>query len=300
MTTPEQVAAAINTFEVARKVLGHAALVPASEVDRAFDLHRGGGTVRTGLIRYAIALVAAQEATSDDDSTAVIPSVDVARLRVSHQTCTGRTGLGVADGHLSGTRSEPFAPEAPRDIALWLVIPQWGMVGDRLFQHSNVFGQDGKDVAGRARPRAGHGDDIAVYAKPGYVQARDGSVLAGLRVLEGLAVLLKHGVTMERACAMAQERGVRADPEQVYGELESRRLGLWLLDRPWVQDAWRTLKGADVRAEIPEDFRAAKAAIRGVADLRGGPMPIRLGPPPRTVPLVDEELADWERELNRS
>jgi len=274
--TPAQTAAAINALETARRILGHVAGIPATAVDRMFDLHRGygHGNTRTGLIRYALALVAAQEAASDENlPTPVIPAVDVANLTVSHRTCTGRTGFGVAGGRLSGTRSEPLDPDSPRDIALWLLIPQWGMAGDGIFEHSNVFGQDPKALRGLPR-------------------ANDGSKLDQLRVLEGIALLVTRGVSLEDACGLARHRGIQADQEAVRAELDSRRLGLWLQDRPWCQDAWRVLVGTDT--DIPEDVRAAKAAMRAATNNGRRTRDILSVPGTLSVP---EGTPGWEREL---
>jgi hypothetical protein len=274
---------AINVFEIVRRVLGHLAVIPEEDVNRMFDVQRGGGgkkTVRTGLIRYALALVAAQEKYSGENlPDPIIPVVDVANLRVSHMTCTGRTEFGVESGRVSMTRSEPLDADSPRDISLWLLTDASSMASDRLFEHANVFGQDGK-----ARGES----------------AVDGSKLDQLRVLEGIAVLVEHGVTVKDACAMACKRGIKADPEKVLVEMEYRRLGLWLQDRPWCQDAWRVLNDTDQScrygdADIPEDVKAAKAAMRLAVNSGLRTRNILMAPAP--TPAAHPPVADWEREL---
>lgn len=285
-----QTAAAINVMETARRILGHAVGVPSRDVDRMFDVSRCGGgprTARTGMIRYALRLVELQaEMTDERLPLPVIPCVDVANLRVSHTTCTGRTGIGVADGRASMTRAEPLDAESPRDIALWLLLDA-RLASDRIFEHANVFGQDTTARRGR------HG-----------VVAEDGTTLDRLRLLEGIAVLVERGVTMEGACSMARRRGLPADPETVLAELESRRIGLWLQNRPWCQAAWRILTAQDpdcryTNTDIPDWARAAHAAMRSATDdgRRSGLASLATAKPPAAAAAVDEPMADWEREL---
>lgn len=298
MIDTEQTAYSINLFETARRVLGHAATLNMNDIDRMFAINRGygHGNVRTGLIRYALALAEAREIMHDKNTPdPVIPSVDVANLRISHVTCTGRTGFGIQDGYLSGTRSEPFDAKSPRDIALWLVIPQWSLQSDQLFEQSNIFGQakDGKNVPGASRYR-NNKDQLMVGAEAGYVKGNDGSILSSIRVLEAIAILVDHGVTLQDACVMVDLRGIKVDPDKVLMEMESRRVGLWLLDRPWVQDACRTMSNA----KIPDDVRALKTAMLDAADdgrRSRHPASVLHSSTPKAP--VSEELADWEREL---
>lgn len=283
-----QTATAINTMEIARNILGHVVGVTPDEVDAMFDVPRNGGSVsraRTGLIRYALLLAKRQQEFADERlPLPVIPCVDVANLRVSHATCTGRTGIGVAEGRASMTRSVPLDPDSPRDIALWLLLDA-NLASNRLFEHANVFGQDVS-----ASPRELHG-----------IRAEDGSTLDPLRALEGIAVLIEHGVTVEDACGMACKRGLCVDPETVLASLDSRRIGLWLHGRPWCQDAWRVLTGQDPAcqrngADLPVWAREARSAMRGATDSgrRSGASLLAATKP--SHPL-NEELPEWEREL---
>jgi len=275
MNTPASAtAAAIIRLETARRVLGHVATIPSASVRAMFRADEyPGAPIRTGLIRYALALVEAQEATTADNlPTPVIPEVDVANLRVQHVTCTRRTALAVEECRVTMTRTEPLDPNSPRDIALWMLVDGAAIHGERLFELPTVFAWPSP------QSRASRGEDSDRLSR-----------MVQLRVLEAIAVLVASGVTLEAACARSSARGIPANPERVRGEIEARRVGLWMANRPWCQDAHLALTGS---ADLPEWACQATDAMRTGTGWRrqGG---ILTAP----APAQDEPLADWEREL---
>lgn len=278
--TPAQFAATVNRFETARRILGHAATVTTDVVDRAFDVHRGygHGNTRTGMIRYAYALVAARDAAHDDNlPDPVLPRVDVANLQVTHTTCTGNTTLLLDGGHLRIERhGKPLDPTSPRDIALWILADQVWL--------RNAGQVEDKQTFARPAGRAPHGDADLLTARH------------QLAVLEGIAVLIEHGMTVEDACIRASKRGIPADPTRVREEIESRRVGLWLASRPWLQAAHRAMIGVDrecrySNADLPDWARHAAAQMRHATDNQGSTVT------PKKVQIQPDPVADWEREL---
>lgn len=215
-----------------------------------------GKSLRTGLIRYALHL---------KDLDGIPPIVDIAREEVTYHTFQGR--IKISQGRSSLRCEEPLDPERPGDIALWAMI-------------GNVTVQDGREVfefkgTSRSRTRRNMPDR-----------------LDRIRVLEGIAVMVKTGMPLNQAYQIMTNAGIPMDPERAYEEMVKFQYGLLLMDRPWVHEAVKKLCPKD--AEIPEHVRDAQMLIRDTQD-KGVRQGVRSLAKP--AELAPEPLAKWEREL---
>jgi len=80
-----------------------------------------------------------------------------------------------------------------------------------------------------------------------------------LRVVEGISVLIAHGMSVEHARDRARQHHIECDVEGIIHEIDSRRIGLWLLDRKWCQYAWQHIPGGDT---LPPEVRGMAKTIR--------------------------------------
>lgn len=125
----------IQRFEIARRLLDHGGVLPLCQVAEFGRREWSSGNRRSLLIDYADAVVQAAAKCDREACTpsglampsCVMPQVDIANLRVSHTTCTGRTVIArdeLYDGELRfwvHRPEEPLDMEYGRDVALsWL------------------------------------------------------------------------------------------------------------------------------------------------------------------------------------
>jgi len=80
-----------------------------------------------------------------------------------------------------------------------------------------------------------------------------------LRVIEGISVLIAHGMSVEYARDRARQHHIECGVESIIHEIDSRRVGLWLLDRKWCQYAWQRIPGGDT---LPPEVRGMAKTIR--------------------------------------
>jgi hypothetical protein len=237
---------ALERFEVARRVLGHAAVAPHPEA-RLLITGEGESGVRCSLIRYATVVVAVRDDLTEGwVRIPVIPEVDVANLRVRHQTCTGNTTFTV-DGELVMSRAIPLDIDSPRDVALWL-LPDMAVC-----------------------------DTGPIFGTPTGRRTTPGNLVT----LEALAALVAAGMNLGVACRLATKRGIPAEPGPVLRAIGDRRVGLLLSDRPWCQRAYQHLSGG--AANLPEWAETALTAKR-TASRRGRDGVVLRDPKPPTPP----------------
>jgi len=87
---------ALGTFELARRLLGHEAIVPL-DAPVLEEESAGNGLSFDTLVEYASAVREAYFAHRErlpDWPAPVVPAVDIVRLQVDHTTCTGHTHIG--------------------------------------------------------------------------------------------------------------------------------------------------------------------------------------------------------------
>ena len=80
-----------------------------------------------------------------------------------------------------------------------------------------------------------------------------------LRIVEGISVLIAHGMSVEYACDRARQHHIECNGGDIVHEIDSRRVGLWLLDRKWCQYAWQHMPDGDT---LPKEIRDMAKTIR--------------------------------------
>ena len=132
--TTSTITDALWRYEVARRVLGHAATLTSSEIGTLAG-KRQPSEVLTG---YASALEErCHEQSSEYFPDPVLPSVDTIGLRVEHTTCTGRTRLllqcedGAWTVVLHRLGGDPLDGSSGRDVALAVLADRLDGLGAR-------------------------------------------------------------------------------------------------------------------------------------------------------------------------
>lgn len=160
------------TFEAIRRIFGHVITLDDHEVEavmydgpedacwevESFD----------ALVGYARRL---REKLADcpDRPQPVLPFVDISRLGVWHETCTGRTRLEIQCGDQGGQfglwvqrREAPLNMADGRDLALWSLVKSLGGLSGVSFggegkfagyYHSSVTGEVTEEAAAEAAAR---------------------------------------------------------------------------------------------------------------------------------------------------